>query len=73
VTVAVSKRRMDDAPTVPMHMEKGSWRHPVFGTDAWVVQTSRAGWFLDANQKAEPNVRREIEHVLTSTVRKLTL
>lgn len=54
-----------DQRSLPRHMNKGSWRHPVFGTDAWVTQTaSPAGWFDRAMDKHKDDMRRAMVRVM---------
>lgn len=54
-----------DQRSLPRHMNKGSWRHPVFGTDTWVTQTaSPAGWFDRAMDKHKDDMRRAMVRVM---------
>ena len=36
-----------------LNSRKG-WRHPVFGSDRWVLQRGKPGWFDDTLEKAKP-------------------
>lgn len=60
VRVRVRKAAMPDSQrTLPHRLNKGHWRHPVFGNrDVWAEQTSRAGWF-DQTLRAHGDAVRE--------------
>jgi hypothetical protein len=49
---------------LPFLMNKGQWRHPVFGGSAWVTQTSRARWFDDETTGREPQFRAACERAM---------
>jgi hypothetical protein len=49
-----------DVGRLARHMNKGRWRHPVYGHDVWVTQTMPPGWFDRATEHAAPKARREI-------------
>ena len=54
-----------DQKKLPRYMDRGQWRHPVYGGSAWVTQTtSPPGWFLQTGRKMRPEVVSE----LTKTV-----
>jgi len=40
------------------------WRHPVFGTDKWVLQMGAPGWFEDAITKRQDKYRKAVEQAL---------
>lgn len=51
-----------DQKYLPRHMNRGKWRHPVFGNrDVWVEQTFTPGWFNKPIQEHRPAVREAIE------------
>lgn len=58
---------------LPRYVDRGSWRHPVFGNPkAWVTQASWApGWFLDTGKQQLPAVRDDINKTITDYVRYL--
>ena len=46
---------------LPRYLNKGKWRHPVFGNkEVWVGQKSEPHWFEDTLKKQGPEVRKEI-------------
>ena len=47
-----------DGTFLPRRINKGAWRHPVFGTDRWVVQTGKQGWFDDSIAAHARQIRR---------------
>ncbi|WP_143517289.1 hypothetical protein [Pseudonocardia sp. MH-G8] len=59
-----SSRMPGDQATLPVHTDSGAWRHPVFGSDTWVSQTSRADWFATAALSQSHVVEREVGEVL---------
>jgi len=72
VKIRVSKKRMGDKARLPRLMNKGTWRHPVFGNrEVWVTQTSRYLWFDRPLLLSGPLVRREIKKVLDDIERRL--
>jgi hypothetical protein len=51
-----------DQKSLPRHMNRGRWRHPVFGDrEAWVTQTFTPGWFDKPIIAKRPQVRAAIE------------
>jgi len=48
-----------DQRRLPRHLDRGQWRHPVFGNrDAWVTQTaSPPGWFTTTMRRHGPRIR----------------
>jgi hypothetical protein len=51
-----------DQKKLPRHMNRGKWRHPVFGNrDVWVEQTFTPGWFDKPVREHRPAVREAIE------------
>jgi hypothetical protein len=58
---------------LPAHMNKGQWRHPVFGdTERWVRQEVTPGWFSKPLGPATPRIRRLMAHTVDITLRRLT-
>jgi len=53
---------------------RGTWRHPVFKTGAWVEQTyaPAKGWFDDTLTKAAPAARVQILAAMESVALKIT-
>ena len=60
LTLGIDRRRMGDQRSLPAHMNKGSWRHPLFGDrDHWYVTRSRRGWFSNTvRNKVVPMMNR---------------
>jgi hypothetical protein len=72
VRVRMSRARMGDQAALPRVTNKGRWRHPVHGnTKVWVTQTSRRGWFDDANRRAAPQVRKAVKQVIDDIEKRL--
>lgn len=72
VRVLVDNGRMPaDQQTLPGHTDSGSWRHPVFGSNNWVTQHSRANWFLTACLSEADTVEREIEAAMDRVADKI--
>ena len=60
VRLKVNSRMLPaDQRKLPVHLNTGRWRHPVFGNrHAWVTQTAAArGWFTRATVTHGPGVR----------------
>lgn len=55
-----------DQRRLPRYMNRGSWRHPVFGNrEAWVQQTvTPAGWFNTVAQRSRPEAITAVNHTL---------
>ena len=50
---------------LPRHLNRGEWRHPVFGNrEVWVTQTVPPGWFDRPAKAGAPAVRRRLLEVL---------
>lgn len=50
-----------DQRTLPHRLNKGRWRHPVFGNrEVWAEQTSKPGWFDETLREHGEAVRDEI-------------
>lgn len=61
-----------DQRKLPRYMNRGSWRHPIFGTrTAWVVQRVPPGWFDKPANRHGPRAREEAVKVVIRTINKL--
>jgi len=60
-----------DQRKLPMHMNRGTWRHPVFGGDTWVTQTVTPGWFDKPARRHAPRVREGAFRAVINTINKL--
>ncbi len=56
---------------LPMYMNRGQWRHPVFGGDRWVTQVVTPGWFDKPARRHGPRVREEAFRVVIQTINQL--
>lgn len=65
-----SSQMPSDQYKLPKYMNKGKWRHPVFGnTDNWVTQTaSPAGWFDETFNRMRPAVAFAIQQAIVTAV-----
>lgn len=68
VRITVSKV---DGTNLPRRINKGYWRHPVFGTDRWVVQSGKPGWFDSAIQAHARQVRRGVQRAMKRTAERI--
>jgi hypothetical protein len=71
VRIRVARNQLPaDQWRLPKHLNKGVWRHPVFGNrEVWVAQTTiPPGWFDRTLAEHGPQIRteidREIDHVM---------
>jgi hypothetical protein len=62
--IGVPKKPLGTRGRLPQLMNRGVWRHPVYGSDRWVDQRSRPGWFDNVMRTEAPQVGRSIEAVL---------
>lgn len=60
-----------DQQKLPMHMNRGRWRHPTFAGDPWVTQTVTPGWFDKPAKRGGPRVRESAFRVVIQTINKL--
>lgn len=60
-----------DQQKLPMYMNRGQWRHPVFGGDTWVTQAVSPGWFDRPAQRHGPRVREGAFRVVIQTLNEL--
>lgn len=49
-----------------------AWRHPVFGSDAWVEQSSGSAWFFSTMERRAPTFLRAVLDAMDETERDLT-
>lgn len=61
-----------DGTNLPRRLNKGSWRHPVFGSDTWVTQTIQPGWFDETIRRGAPRVRVRVRAVMRRTATRIT-
>jgi hypothetical protein len=52
--------------------DKGTVRHPVFGSEVWVGQPVSPGWFTQTLTDAAPAVREELVKVIDDVAKKVT-
>lgn len=48
------------------------WRHPVYGTDTWVSQTGKPGWFDDPMQRNRAMYRKAVREAMAQSARRIT-
>lgn len=60
-----------DQRKLPWHLNRGEWRHPIFGGDRWVTQKVQPGWFDRPAKRGGPRVREEAYRVVIRTIQKL--
>lgn len=60
-----------DQRSLPRHLEKGEWRHPVFGTRRWALQRSTPDWFEGTLRRHAPEVRSAIGAEVSAALRKI--
>lgn len=51
---AAQAKMPHDQRKLPRYLNRGEWRHPVFGGDTWVRQTAPPAWFDDARRTKGP-------------------
>jgi hypothetical protein len=71
VRVRISRARMGDQASLPRVTNDGRWRHPVYGTNTWVTQTSQRGWFDGANRSKAREVRASLQQVADDIEKKI--
>lgn len=54
---AAQAKMPHDQRRLPRYLNRGEWRHPVFGGDVWVTQSTAPAWFDDAAEAVGPGVR----------------
>lgn len=60
-----------DQRRLPRYLNRGKWRHPVFGGDIWVEQVAPPAWFDDAAKTQGPVVRGRTLNTVDSYLDKL--
>lgn len=58
---AARAKMPDDQRKLPYYLNRGEWRHPIFGGDTWVKQTAPPAWFDDAGRKRTPEAADNVE------------
>lgn len=62
-----------DGTNLPRRINKGVWRHPVFGNpDVWVTQAGDRGWFDRTERQQTPAVRRRLSRAMQRVSRRIT-
>jgi hypothetical protein len=61
-----------DGTYLPRRINKGSWRHPVHGTDVWVEQEGHKGWFDDTLRKKARDAQRGIQRAMERVADRIT-
>jgi len=57
---------------MPAHLNKGTWRHKVFGNKkVWVTQTVPPGWFDKPRKAGAPKIKQDVKAVLDKTAEKI--
>lgn len=68
----VAGPRGTDVGQLARYMNKGRWRHPVYGNrENWVNQTVPPGWFDRPTEHAGPPARREIAEAMARIRRQI--
>jgi len=71
VAVRISKRAMGPRASLPRLMNRGAWKHPVYGHRPLVAQISRPGWYDQVMRAAGPGVKRDLERTMDTFERRL--
>ncbi len=71
VGVRISVSRFEGT-NLPRLLNKGTWRHPVFGTTTYVTQTIQPGWFDETLTRFGPQVRAGVLRAMKRTADRLT-
>lgn len=62
-----------DGTNLPRLINRGSWRHPVFGNrDVWVTQTGSRGWFSRTIVLGARRVGRDVRAAMARVSRRIT-
>lgn len=74
VRVLVNRSKLPEKKRrLPVLMNKGAWRHPVFGNrENWVNQTSDGGWWLRTAEAHVDEAQRRMLDVLRETAAQIT-
>lgn len=60
-----------DQRKLPAYMNRGQWKHPVFGGDRWVTQAVTPGWFDRPAIRHGRRVRESAIKVVLQTINEL--
>lgn len=60
-----------DQRKLPLYLNRGEWRHPVFGGDTFVRQTAPPAWFDDAGRKRTPEAADRANAVIDEFTKKI--
>jgi len=61
-----------DQRKLPRHMNKGTWRHPVYGGPGWAEQTvSPEGWFDKTAEKSGPTITAAVVKAIETSAKDL--
>lgn len=73
LTVKSEGSRMPaDQKALPVAMNKGTWRHPVFGNrKAWVAQSVEPGWFDKPIEEHRERIFRQVESAIDKALRNI--
>jgi hypothetical protein len=61
-----------DQRKLPRHLNRGKWRHPVFGSDRWVEQTVKPGYFDRPTASGGPRIRTAAVGAVNDLLKELT-
>lgn len=73
LTVKSEGSRMPaDQKALPVAMNKGTWRHPVFGNrKAWASQSVEPGWFDKPIEEHRERIFRQVESAIDTALRNI--
>lgn len=72
VRVMVNAARLGGKRRLPVLMNRGAWRHPVYGNrEAWVNQSSQRGWWEEPGARLNPVLRQRMLAVLEQVAAEL--
>jgi hypothetical protein len=73
VRIRVQRRHLPpDQRKLPVYLNTGRWRHPVFGNRrAWVAQTAPPAWWDDTMRREGPPARDRAVDAVFDTLKKL--
>jgi hypothetical protein len=75
VRVMVDRNKLPaDKRRLPILMNRGTWRHPVYGDrEVWVSQRSQPGWWDEPGQRLNPVLRQRMINVLDRVAAEIKL
>jgi hypothetical protein len=66
IRIVIGRSALGARGNLPRNMNKGAWRHPVFGhRRVQVIQTSRSAWFDSTMQQSRNAVATELNRVFS--------